>query len=96
MLDPKDETQELSGQAASDWWPPKAAYLIPAERGVFRPVQGQAEGLDWAIWGEPSESGLPSWDTVTITHEVRSQEGSSAWHRSTGCPGNDKTPVLQF
>lgn len=61
-----------------------------------RPVQGQAEGLDWAIWGEPSESGLPSWDTVTITHEVRSQEGSSAWHRSTGCPGNDKTPVLQF
>ena len=51
VLDPKDETQELSGQAASDRWPPKAAHLIPAERGVFRPAQRQAEGLDWAILG---------------------------------------------
>lgn len=51
MLDPKDETQELSGQGASEWWPPKAAHLIPAKRGVFRPAQGQAEGLDWAILG---------------------------------------------
>lgn len=51
VLDPKDETQELSGQAASEWWPPKAAHLTPAKRGVFRPAQGQAEGLDRAILG---------------------------------------------
>ena len=53
---------------------------LPTQSRQREGSSGQRRGRQrvWTgrSWGEPSESGLPSWDTVMTTHKVRSREGS--------------------